>query len=440
MICQKKLTDQWNKSGLLDHGSMESFLFGDQDYFEVSSGASQRLAPMTECKSPDSKSEALAFAMALKATREFVNDAPLQDAIYVEKLNRLLPTYGITSRTDDDIVLGYWLTGGASISAKSFRRLGNMMSWMSSKNLHDVVAASGITVEALARTEPDETVRESDKSQTIQHSDKVQGSESDLAAGLPYSLPGRPDLEDFFNEHVVDIIQNKERYKSLGIGFPSAIVLHGPPGCGKTFAVEKLIEHLGWPSYQIDASSVASPYIHETSRKVAEVFEKAMENAPSVLVIDEMEAFLADRESGSGSSHHRVEEVAEFLRRIPEATKNEVLIVAMTNRIDMIDQAILRRGRFDHIINVNFASAEEVLELLNTLLAKLPTESSVDAAPLARKLARRPLSDVAFVVREGARLSARTGKDKLAQEFLIAALEAAAPRTDEGSGNRIGFV
>ena len=128
--------------------------------------------------------------------------------------------------------------------------------------------------------------------------------------------------------------------------------MHGPPGCGKTFAVERLVDFLGWPSFQIDASSVASPYIHETSKKVAEVFDKAMQNAPSVLVIDEMEAFLADREMGSG--HHRVEEVAEFLRRIPEATKNDVLIVAMTNRIEMIDPAILRRGRFDHVIKVDY--------------------------------------------------------------------------------------
>jgi len=70
-------------------------------------------------------------------------------------------------------------------------------------------------------------------------------------------------------------------------------VLHGPPGCGKTFAVDRLVDFLGWPSFQIDASSVASPYIHETSKKVAEVFDKAIQNAPSVLVIDEMEAFLA---------------------------------------------------------------------------------------------------------------------------------------------------
>jgi SpoVK/Ycf46/Vps4 family AAA+-type ATPase len=150
----------------------------------------------------------------------------------------------------------------------------------------------------------------------------------------------------------------------LGVDFPSAVVLHGPPGCGKTFAIEKLIEFLGWPNYQIDASSVGSPYIHETSRKVAAVFEKAINNAPSVLVIDEMESFLADRESGAGSSQHRVEEVAEFLRRIPEAVQQHVLIVAMTNRIEMIDPAILRRGRFDHIIEVGPASEEEVKSLL----------------------------------------------------------------------------
>jgi cell division protease FtsH len=239
---------------------------------------------------------------------------------------------------------------------------------------------------------------------------------------------------------VIDIILHKARYKALGVGFPAAVVLHGPPGCGKTFAVEQLVEYLGWPSFQIDASSVASPYIHETSKKVAEVFEKAMQNAPSVLVIDEMEAFLADRESGGGGSHHRVEEVAEFLRLIPEATKNEVLIIAMTNRIEMIDPAIMRRGRFDHVIKVDYASANEVSSLLSKLLDRLPKDKTVDPAPLAKELAGRPLSDVAFVVREGARLAARAGQDKLRQEYMLAALEHAPSRTDEGSRRHIGFV
>lgn len=72
-----------------------------------------------------------------------------------------------------------------------------------------------------------------------------------------------------------------------------------------------------------------------------------------------------------GGSHHRVEEVAEFLRRIPEAAKNEVLIVAMTNRVEMIDPAIMRRGRFDHVIKVDFASEKEVRALLDKTPASL---------------------------------------------------------------------
>lgn len=172
---------------------------------------------------------------------------------------------------------------------------------------------------------------------------------------------------------------------------------------------------------------------------MAEVFDKAMQNAPSILVIDEMEAFLADREMGSG--HHRVEEVPEFLRRIPGASKNEVLIVAMTNRVDMIDPAILRRRRFDHVIKVDYASGTEVLSLLDKLLSSLPKEKDVDDVPFGKQLAGRPLSDVAFVVREGARLAARSGKDRLDQESLLAALHSAPAREREGrTQRRIGFI
>ncbi|MFM0755131.1 AAA family ATPase [Paraburkholderia strydomiana] len=109
--------------------------------------------------------------------------------------------------------------------------------------------------------------------------------------------------DQFFNEHVVDSVRNKERYSALGIEFPAATALQGPLGCGKTFAVEQLFEYPGWPSAELDASTLASPLIHETSRKVSEMFEKAMQNAPSVLVVDEMEAFLADREAGGGGTH-----------------------------------------------------------------------------------------------------------------------------------------
>lgn len=435
LLARADLAERWVACCLLEEGALAPFQFGDERLCSLSSGASQLLSPVSDCKSPDSKSEALAFALAFKATRTIDNDSPLQDALYVEKFSRLLPTYSISSRTSDDVVLGYWLTGGASVSVKSFRRLRQIMSWMPAPDLKDVVEAAGFKVtEVVPASE-----RRPAAARVSSEAAGTQTQPSRSTSRTVFDLPGRPQLERFFNEHVVDIVQNRDRYTALGINFPSAIVLHGPPGCGKTFAVERLVDFLGWPSFEIDASSVASPYIHETSRKVAEVFDRAIQHAPSVLVIDEMEAFLADREMGSG--HHRVEEVAEFLRRIPEAGKKEVLIVAMTNRVEMIDPAILRRGRFDHVVKVDFASEAEVRSLLEKLLAKLPKAEDLDEGPLAKQLAGRPLSDVAFVVREAARLAARSGKDHVDQTSLLEALSAAPAREMEGGEKRrIGFV
>jgi cell division protease FtsH len=324
-------------------------------------------------------------------------------------------------------VLGTWLSGGAHISASSVRRLGRMLSWLSEDQILQIAAAAGLGLQR------ERTAAEA--AEEMIPGERPAGP-SGLDTGARFELAGRAALEAFFNEHVIDIVRNAERYKALGIDFPGATILNGPPGCGKTFAVEQLVAFLGWPSFHISASSVASPFIHETSRKIAKVFESAMAAAPSVLVIDEMEAFLADREMGTG--HHRVEEMAEFLRRIPEAVQSRVLLIAMTNRIEMIDPAILRRGRFDHHIKVDFASVEEIVALLRKLLAQLPTRGEIEFEQLARSLSGRPLSDVVFVVREGARLAARSGQEGLDQANLQAALEATGSR--EGSGRRIGFI
>lgn len=436
LLAKSCLYQQWIDSGLLDVALVTSFSFGNGDYGYVLSEKNKILCPIKDSDTPVTLAEALSFSDALKTTRGIDSTSPLQDSIYIEKLARFLPTYSISSELSDDIVLGEWLTGGVHVSVTSFRRLRQMMSWLTPADLKEVVETAGFEVGELTIKSGGE--QEIDSSVPNTANKEGDGKRTSIKTST-FSLPGRPELEMFFNEHIIDILQNRERYKALGIGFPSAIALHGPPGCGKTFAVEQLVEFLGWPSFEIDASSVASPYIHDTSKKVAEVFDKAIENSPSVIVIDEMESFLADREMGS--SHHRVEEVAEFLRRIPEAVKNDVLIIAMTNRIEIIDPAILRRGRFDHIISVDFASEEEILSLLHNLLSSLPITDSVDAAPLAKQLGGRPLSDVTFVIREGARLAARAGNDKLTQEYLLAALNDAPAREREGSTSRpIGFL
>lgn len=424
LVVDSSLLDEWVCNALVKNDVFTHFNFLGKKLAVFSGDPKNRLVHVQSDKSPGNKAEAISFAKALKETRLLSNTLSLGDSLYVEELNRLLPTDHLAPSVPDAMVLGSWLSGGVPVSADSQRRLRTFMSWLGERNLKEVLSEAGLQK---SRNEPKHNPPECSS---------VEGTDQGTTG---FILPGRPELEQFVNEHIVDLINNHERYSALGIDFPSAVILHGPPGCGKTFAIERLIEYLDWPSYNIEASSVSSPYIHETSKKVAHVFDEAIKNAPSVLVIDEMEAFLADRSMGEG--HHRVEEVAEFLRRIPEAIKKKVLIVAMTNRIDMIDDAILRRGRFDHVIKVDYASKEEVLSLLENLLSKLPKDDSVNLSVLAEKLARRPLSDVSFIVREGARLAARAGKSKIDQECLMLALAASPSRTDEQEiGTRIGFV
>lgn len=428
LIADVATAQRWIETRLIDAGAFQSFSFGSRPLVSLMSGNRQMLCQVADSRSPNTKSEAIAFALALRATRAIDPHAGLQDAIYVERLSRLLPSHGISSRSSDEVVLGYWLTGGVPISVTSTRRMHQMLSWLSPADLADIVTAAGLDdVRDTPLSRPNLVGRPEGPVPTVQ------------APAQQFELPGRPDLQAFFNEHVVDIVNNRERYKSFGIGSPSAIVLHGPPGCGKTFAVERLVDFLGWPSFTIEASSVASPYIHETSRKVAQVFDNASAAAPSVLIIDEMDAFLADRDTASGQ--HRVEEVAEFLRRIPAATADGVLVIAMTNRLDMIDQAVLRRGRFDHILSVGPAGADEIRALLQKLLNEIPAEPDIDLHVLAGALAGRPLSDVAFSIREGARLAIKAGRERLDQNCLEMALRSTTARGQrDETAKRIGFI
>jgi cell division protease FtsH len=432
LVVLYSLLDRWVTSNVLDVRSAQRFQFGARSLAAITSDATHMLACLRNCRSPHGKAEAMAFAIAMKNTRAVDSLSPLHDSLYLEKLSRLLPTYRSGPGVPDDAVLGSWLSGGLNISVFPMRRIQKVLSWLDTDSLREVIEAAGLKV--------DELVTSSEIKRTHISPNRVSPDNGEPSVEIRFSLPGRKVLETFFNDQVIDIVQNSGRYKSLGIGSPPAIILEGPPGCGKTFAVERLVEFLGWPMYSIDASSIGSPYIHETSRKVAQVFEEAIEHAPSVVVIDEMEAFLADRDSGSGSSHHRVEEVAEFLRRIPEAVKKGVLIIGMTNRIDMIDQAILRRGRFDLITKVDYAGEEEVAALLSSLLHDLPKADGVDITFLAQRLAGRPLSDVTYVVREGARLAARARKSRIDHESLVAALASTPARDPATSAQRIGFT
>jgi cell division protease FtsH len=446
LIVKPELGKRWVAEKLLDEASFREIKFGKDMYLAIESGDNQLLAPVTEFISPETKADASSFAISMQQTRKVVEDASFHDAIYVERLSRLLPTWSVSEKVSDEHVLGRWLTGGVAVSAASFRRMTNLLGWMDKHDVRDVIESAGIEVpEDIGgiRSKRRKNVDSASTTKEVRSSEKTPNTKNDenkKVSDQEFRLKGRPFLESFFNEHIVDIIMNEDRYKALGVDFPSAIVLHGPPGCGKTFAVERLIEFLDWPEFHVDSNSVGSPYIHETSRKVSEIFEKAMEDSPAVIVIDEMESYLTDRQHNQSSGLHHVEEVAEFLRRIPEAVSKKVLIVGMTNRIEMIDPAILRRGRFDHVIEVGMPSKKEVTDLIISLLEKMPVDGELSIDKAVSTLTGRALSDSAFAIREAGRLAAKSGKEKLDQESLNEAVARLPNVPDEEKSNPIGFI
>jgi ATP-dependent 26S proteasome regulatory subunit len=148
-----------------------------------------------------------------------------------------------------------------------------------------------------------------------------------------------------------------------------------------------------------------------------------------------MEAYLPKRD---GAQDFRVEEVGEFLRLIPEAVKNNVLVVGMTNLLQNIDPAILRTGRFDHKIEVKMPSKEDIKTMVDVALSKLPIESNLNSDTLINALVGRPRSDVSFIIKEAARLTAFRGKSKVSQEELDEALNTKLSKT-KTEKQTIGF-
>ena len=236
-----------------------------------------------------------------------------------------------------------------------------------------------------------------------------------------FSLPGRPKLENFFKEHVIDYNNRRNEYKALGIKQPNGILLNGPPGTGKTYAVERLSEFLGWPVYEADVATIGSPYIHQTSKKLRELFDIAAENAPSIFLMEEIDALAESRDETRQS--HKIEETTQLLRLLEKAAEKEVLIIATTTRSYVLDDALMRRGRFDHIIEIEMPKVEEISSALEALLEKRPTAGGLNIENISTRLKGRPMSDVAWVVNEAARIAVKQGKEVIDDFCLMAALK-----------------
>lgn len=404
LIVVRSIYEKWIEDGVLF--SVDPFKISDIDGVEYAYLFSPKQFVLVPVKNGIPLCDgriAIAFAAALKQIRKHTNSS-LSDGIFIEEYGYILPTY-TSEMLSDDLVLGSFLAGG--------RREAFSTSTILSPLLNEKICQKVSEITGIAR----EIVPKAGNKPENQ-----------------FMLAGRPELTRFFNEHIISILNEPERYKKLGIDFPSAILLYGPPGCGKTYAVNKLVEYLGLPKFEINSSTIASPFIHDTAKKISEIFARAIHCAPSIVVIDEMESYLSDRNSATSNSQH-IEEVAEFLRQIQNAQDNHVLVIAMTNMYDKIDPAILRRGRFDHHIEVGLPSEEEIYELLLNITKNISMEPDIDLRQFAAGLKGKTLADVSFVIKEAGLISGRNGFDEISVESLREAV-AHLPREEK---RRIGF-
>src|SRR3990167_2919582 len=232
-----------------------------------------------------------------------------------------------------------------------------------------------------------------------------------------FSLPGRPELEFFFREHVIDYFHRYIKYQRMGINPTNGLLLYGPPGTGKTYSVKKLADFLDWKVFEIDVGSVASPYIHQTSKILKNVFDLAAESAPSILLMEEIDALTGSR---SGFMHdHKIEEIAQLLRLIETASTQGILVIRTTNRYESLDEAIIRRGRFDHKIELGFANQDEIVSAVRNMLKTKPIVDGLNLEEFSSKLCGYPMSDIAWSVNEAAKFAVKNNKEKIDQECLL---------------------
>lgn len=236
-------------------------------------------------------------------------------------------------------------------------------------------------------------------------------------------IAGMDDLKEKIRYDIIDVLNDAERAKELGITIPNGILLYGPPGCGKTFFAEKCAEEMQCHFMYVKCSDVASPYIHGGQEKIARLFEEAREKSLTLLFLDEVDALLRTRAKQQNASESG--EINEFLCQINNCGDAGVFVIAATNMPEEIDEAALRAGRLERKYFIGVPDMQTIEKLLEIQLRKRKTDS-INIKEVAKHLQGRVAADVKLLVDVAARLAFRNHCN-ISTQLLIEAVRTTPP-------------
>lgn len=216
-------------------------------------------------------------------------------------------------------------------------------------------------------------------------------------------------------EEVVEFLKHPKKYNDLGARIPKGVLLFGPPGTGKTLLARAVAGEAGVPFFSISGSDFVEMFVGVGASRVRDLFEQAKKNAPCIVFIDEIDAVGRQRGAGVGGGHdEREQTLNQLLVEMDGFAANEgIIIIAATNRPDILDPALLRPGRFDRQIVVDKPDVRGRLAILKVHSKGKPIDEDVDLDILARRTPGFTGADLSNLVNEAALLAARRDKKKI---------------------------
>lgn len=237
-------------------------------------------------------------------------------------------------------------------------------------------------------------------------------------------VAGADEVKEELQE-VVEFLKNPKKFNELGARIPKGVLLYGPPGTGKTLLARAVAGEAGVPFFSISGSDFVEMFVGVGASRVRDLFDQAKKNSPCIVFIDEIDAVGRQRGAGLGGGHdEREQTLNQLLVEMDGFTANEgIIIIAATNRPDILDPALLRPGRFDRQITVDVPDITGRKEILKVHVRGKPLDEKVDLDVLARRTPGFTGADLENLVNEAALLSARRGKRRIGMEELEDSIE-----------------